>query len=1496
MGSHSSLNHVYRTVWNESLGAMVAVAENASSHSGPGAASGRSVVRRPVAFARWATVCQLSLAVALSWGLTRQVSANPTGGTAVQGQATMVTQGNVLTVTTQNALGTNASAINWQSFSIPAGHTTRIDQPNAASMSINRVVTNTPSVLLGTLSSNGKVVLVNQSGIAVGAGAQVDTAGFTASTLGMSEQDAKAGRLRFGSTNIDDSSGALTVQGNIIGRGGDVVLIAPSIELAQTAVVESQGGSVLLAAGRSVEVTGRGLEGISLQVQAPADQAINLGTLKGDAVGIFAGTLKHSGLIQATQVSVEGGRVVLKASGDAYVEGNGKILATSTEGKGGQVSVLGNRVALTDNAHIDVSGATGGGTVLVGGDYQGKNPEVQNAAISYVGKDTRIVADATGNGDGGKVIIWADDTTRSYGYISARGGANGGNGGFVETSGHRYLDFQGKVDTRAPLGTVGSLLLDPSDITINAAGPDANIAGLGSGTLTSSPTVNSIMTWATLNTQLGLGNLIITTDSFGSSGPGNINITASGTLTPTNTLTLKAHNNINIGTGVAVNLAADVNLIAGWSGTGNVVTPDAGIIDFGATSSLTTPGKVWLNAGDNVTQATDSVITANSMAVTTSAASSTNPVNLLGPNQVGTLSGSMTGVNARFEYWSGAAGVTVGTVTVPGPTNIVGISTNNGDIVLKGASSGNTVVNANVNGGTGVTSIKQLGTGSTTINAGMTVTGDTVQLETGAPTSTLVSNGAIVAGSGGATLTVPGGITVNGITSSGVLSMTSTNTPITQSGSNPIVVTGATTVSAGTGDIVLTTAGNNFSSISLSGGSVQVKDANALNVTSLTNGSNKKVMLVAGGALTLPVTVINTGTDDLELGSGTTLTPQNHVIGTNVKLVGTAGVNVEFDVTASGTLDMSASAGSVTQNTSTGVGVITAIGATTINAGAGTVLLDMPSNNFSSINATGTGAVTVYDTDALVLKGLKGSGITLVTGGAVTQAAGIVETTGTFDVTSVGGVSLTNTNKIRTLIAVNTSSGSFTLKNQGLLDMSISNNTGTGIVTVDNTGDLKLLNTGVISGATGTAVVLATGGNFLNVNNFGITLTGAGAPRWLIYSTNPALNTVGAVLTPAVGFQQYATVYPGSAVQASGNGLIYSGSSTPVTASLVGSVSKVFDGTTTATLSTSNYAPGTFTDALFGGSTGVAVNGAGVGTYDTPNAGTGKTVTVSGGIANVSFAGGKQIYGVQLASGSASIGTITPAPITVVPVSAALVGTTSKIYDGTTIATLTPSNFQLSGFVGTDYADVTQTVGVYTSKDVGNGILVNTSLTASDFKAGGTTLLSNYTLPSTASGNIGVITPRPLTLAASAANKVFDGTTVATVTSLNLSGFVTGETLSATSKSANFDTREVGNDKTVTIDGVSLIDGTGLAGNYSVTGSVTTRASITSAIAPVAPVVPVVPVVPVDSGRNTSGSPNDFVATFSEKFQVAVLEHDQKKDGLGRAVADVVLEGEICRP
>jgi len=402
------------------------------------------------------------------------VWAQATGMQAVHGAATVSTQGNLTTITTQNGAGSAHSALNWQSFGVAAGSTTQFLQPSATSTSINRVLGNNPSAIFGNLSSNGRLVLVNPSGIAVGAGAVVDTAGFTASTLGMTQSDAVAGRLRFGSAGAVGAAAGLSVDGRILARSGDIVLIAPHVQAGAAALIESPNGATVLAAGQKLELTGRGLEGIHLELQAPDNQAINLGHLSGDAVGVFAGTLKHSGQISAQAVSVQGGKVVLQAAGDTLVSGS--IKASALDAKGGNIDVLGQRVALQAGASLDASGAAGGGNVRVGGDFQGRNPDVVNATQTHFDRDATIRADATESGQGGRVIVWADDQTRGDGTISARGGALGGDGGFVEVSGKHRLAFNATVDTRAPLGKTGTLMLDPDDITITSGPVDSYTA------------------------------------------------------------------------------------------------------------------------------------------------------------------------------------------------------------------------------------------------------------------------------------------------------------------------------------------------------------------------------------------------------------------------------------------------------------------------------------------------------------------------------------------------------------------------------------------------------------------------------------------------------------------------------------------------------------------------------------------------------------------------------------------------------------------------------------------------------------------------------------------------------------------------------------------------------------------------------------------------------------------------------------------------------------
>src|SRR3989338_7842868 len=121
--------------------------------------------------------------------------ANPTGAQVVNGSASIAQTANLLTVT-----NSNGAIINWNTFSIGASETTRFNQTSDASSVLNRVIANDPSVLLGTLSSNGKVWLVNPAGIMVGQGARIDVAGFVASTLNVRNEDFLAGRLNFGAT------------------------------------------------------------------------------------------------------------------------------------------------------------------------------------------------------------------------------------------------------------------------------------------------------------------------------------------------------------------------------------------------------------------------------------------------------------------------------------------------------------------------------------------------------------------------------------------------------------------------------------------------------------------------------------------------------------------------------------------------------------------------------------------------------------------------------------------------------------------------------------------------------------------------------------------------------------------------------------------------------------------------------------------------------------------------------------------------------------------------------------------------------------------------------------------------------------------------------------------------------------------------------------------------------------------------------------------------
>lgn len=507
----------------------------------------------------------------------------PTDPVVVNGTASFNQAGNVLTVT-----NSHGAIINWQTFGIAAGETTRFIQPSASSAVLNQVVTNNPSALYGTLSSNGVVWLVNQSGILVGAGAVIDTAGFVASTLPVRAEDFLAGRLAF---QAQPGAGDVINRGTITTpSGGSVYLVGSNVT--NEGLIQTPNGETLLAAGQTVELIDTATPGVKVEITGAAGNATNLGNIVADAgrIGIAGAIARNSGTLDASSVVNEGGRIFLRASQDAYVEGTGLVIATGTEG--GQVEVLGNRVAVMDQAGIDVSGTNGGGRIMVGGDYQGKNPDVQNAQITYFGPEATLKANATEVGDGGTVIVWADDTTRAYGSIEAKGGTNGGDGGFVETSGKRYLDFAAQVDTRAADGTAGTLLLDPTDITITSNGGSPatgsfSLVGVDQ-VFNGGAAATSTMGWDYISGLLSSNNVVIQTSSAATGVNGNITISGSPTggsltvahtspyFTSTNTynnlysspykLSLLAENAINIDATFGNAGTGAIELVAGWDG------------------------------------------------------------------------------------------------------------------------------------------------------------------------------------------------------------------------------------------------------------------------------------------------------------------------------------------------------------------------------------------------------------------------------------------------------------------------------------------------------------------------------------------------------------------------------------------------------------------------------------------------------------------------------------------------------------------------------------------------------------------------------------------------------------------------------------------------------------------------------------------------------------------------------------------------------------------
>ncbi|WP_121358509.1 MBG domain-containing protein [Pseudomonas aeruginosa] len=515
-----------------------------------------------------------------------------------QGKTTLIDQ------STQRAI------INWKGFDVSADEAVRFNQPGVTSSTLNRVTAGQESVIAGRISAPGQVIIYNSNGVVFSGSAKVDVGSLITTTANISDEHFRQGKLIFDQPGNPDAR--IVNDGSIsVAEKGLAAFVAPSV--ANNGVINARLGTVAMAAGNAatIDLYGDGLVSIAVTdpvTRKPQDaQALvsNGGAIQADggsvlitaeqASRVVDNAVNLSGVILARGTEVREGSVALVSkSGDIQVAGK---IDVSGPKNGGDVLVSGQQVALASTASIDARGAAQGGSVRIGGDFQGRGelPRAKNATLA---KGASIDVSATGKGNGGLAVVWSDGNTRMDGRILARGGAQGGNGGLVETSGKVNLSIADSayVSIAAPYGNGGTWLLDPTTLRIVASGGTSGSVG-GANGASGDATVNaSVVTGAlaggkvtlSASDRLSVEAPLITSNLGGASR--GLELIATG---PAGAVDISAPILFRNGS-LAIRAGGNINFLSGG-------TPQtSGIVDLGSGTlwmQTSTAGKISQQAG-----------------------------------------------------------------------------------------------------------------------------------------------------------------------------------------------------------------------------------------------------------------------------------------------------------------------------------------------------------------------------------------------------------------------------------------------------------------------------------------------------------------------------------------------------------------------------------------------------------------------------------------------------------------------------------------------------------------------------------------------------------------------------------------------------------------------------------------------------------------------------------------------------------------------------------
>jgi len=426
-------------------------------------------------------------------------NARPQGGQVVAGQAS-ISQSPTTTTIDQSS---QRAAVNWTSFNVGSSQTVDFQQPSSSAWTLNRVTGADPSQIAGHIEANGNIVLTNPSGVVFYRGSEVNAQSVVISAPGITNQNFMAGRMVFDQLPHPNArvinAGSITVK-----QAGLAALVAPQV--ANSGVITAKLGHVVLAGARTdtLDMYGDGL--LSFDVTGEVRQAprgpdgkpatalvTDTGTVLASggtvqltaraADGIVQNLVDAKGRIAADTAGARTGAIVINGTGGSIqIAGNIAANGPGAAQHGGQIELNATRsVVLANSARVSASGGAGGGTAAVGTTLARAigGPSVTpklTARRTVIARGATITADATKLGNGGKITVLSKRATAMAGTITARGGPQGGNGGDVEVSGQAALNLPGMIDVSAPIGNLGNILLDPTNLLItNASDPNVTL-------------------------------------------------------------------------------------------------------------------------------------------------------------------------------------------------------------------------------------------------------------------------------------------------------------------------------------------------------------------------------------------------------------------------------------------------------------------------------------------------------------------------------------------------------------------------------------------------------------------------------------------------------------------------------------------------------------------------------------------------------------------------------------------------------------------------------------------------------------------------------------------------------------------------------------------------------------------------------------------------------------------------------------------------------------